>query len=156
MSFYILSPCLYNLYAEYIMQNARLEEAQAGIKVARRNINVTSDRQMTPPLWPKVKRNLRFSWWGWKRRVKKTGLKLNIQTTKIMASGLIISCQTDWKKWNHWQILSSWAPKSLQTVTAVMKLKDVCSLEEKLECCSACNSNSGFSYRQSLYFGMQK
>ena len=46
----ILSTCLFNLYAEYIMQNARLEEAQAGIKVARRNINVTSDRQMTPPL----------------------------------------------------------------------------------------------------------
>ena len=46
----IFSPCLFNLYAEYIMQNARLEEAQAGIKVARRNINVTSDRQMTPPL----------------------------------------------------------------------------------------------------------
>ena len=118
-------------------------------------ISITSDRQMTPPLWPKVQRNLRFSWWGWKRRVKKTGLKLNIQTTKIMASGLIISCQTDWKKWNHWQILSSWAPKSLQTVTAVMELKDFCSLEEKLECCSACNSNNGSSYRQSLYFGMQ-
>ena len=46
----ILSTCLFNLYAEYIMQNARLEEAQAGIKVARRNINVTSERQMTPPL----------------------------------------------------------------------------------------------------------
>ena len=52
----ILSPCLFNLYAEYIMRNAGLDEAQAGIKTARRNIN-TSDMQMTPPLWQKVKRN---------------------------------------------------------------------------------------------------
>ena len=50
----ILSPCLFNLHAEYIMRNARLGEAQAGIKIARRNIN-TSDIQMIPPLWQKVK-----------------------------------------------------------------------------------------------------
>ena len=52
----ILSPCLFNFYAEYIMRNAGLEEAQAGIKIARRN-SITSDMQMTPPLWQKVKRN---------------------------------------------------------------------------------------------------
>ena len=52
----ILSPCLFNLYAEYIMRNAGLEETQAGIKIAGRNIN-HSDMQMTPPLWQKVKRN---------------------------------------------------------------------------------------------------
>ena len=52
----ILSPRLFNLHAEYIMRNAGLEEAQAGIKVARR-ISITSDMQMTPPLWQKVKRN---------------------------------------------------------------------------------------------------
>ena len=52
----ILSPCLFNLYAEYIMRNARLEETQAGIKIARRN-SVTSDMQMTLPLWQKVKKN---------------------------------------------------------------------------------------------------
>ena len=52
----ILSPCLFNLYADSIMRNTGLEEAQAGIKIARRNIN-TSDMQMTPPLWQKVKRN---------------------------------------------------------------------------------------------------
>ena len=52
----ILSPCLFTFYAEYIMRNAGLEEAQAGIKIARRNINA-SDMQMTPPLWQKVKRN---------------------------------------------------------------------------------------------------
>ena len=55
---YILSPCLFNLYAEYIMQNARLDEAEAGIKDARRGeISITSDMQMTPPLWQKAKRN---------------------------------------------------------------------------------------------------
>ena len=52
----ILSPCLFNLYAEYIMRNAGLDEAQAGIQIARRNIN-TSNMQMTPPLWQKVKKN---------------------------------------------------------------------------------------------------
>ena len=56
----ILSPCLFNLYAEYIMRNAGLEEAQAGIKIARRNIN-NSDMQMTPPLWHKAKKNLTAS-----------------------------------------------------------------------------------------------
>ena len=52
----ILSPCLFNLYAEYIMRNAGLEEAQAGIKIAGRNIN-NLDTQITPPLWQKVKKN---------------------------------------------------------------------------------------------------
>ena len=54
---YILSPCLFNLYAEYIMRNAGLEKPQAGIKIARRNINNYSDMQMIPPLWQRVKRN---------------------------------------------------------------------------------------------------
>ena len=52
----ILSPCLFTLYAEYIMRNTQLDEAQAGIKIAR-EISITSDMQMTPPLWQKVKRN---------------------------------------------------------------------------------------------------
>ena len=52
----ILSPCLFNFYAEYIMRNAGLEEAQGGVKIAGR-ISITSDMQMTPPLWQKVKRN---------------------------------------------------------------------------------------------------
>ena len=63
----ILSPCLFNLYAEYIMQNARLEEAQAGIKIARRNINNLRYADDSK----KAKRNYRDSWWRWKRRVKK-------------------------------------------------------------------------------------
>ena len=56
----ILSPCLFNFYAEYIVRNAGLDKGQAGIKIAGRNINkisITSDMQMTPPLWQKVKRN---------------------------------------------------------------------------------------------------
>ena len=53
----ILSPCLFNLYAEYIMRSAGLEEAQAGIKIARGEISINSDMQMTPPLWQKVKKN---------------------------------------------------------------------------------------------------
>ena len=53
---FILSPCLFNLYVEYIMRNAGLEEAQAGIKIARK-ISITSDMQMTPPLWQIVKKN---------------------------------------------------------------------------------------------------
>ena len=67
-----------------------------------------------------------------KEKSEDAGLKLNIQKTKIMASGPITSWQIDGEKWKQWQILFSWAPKSLQMVTAAMKLKDACSLEEKL------------------------
>ena len=62
----------------------------------------------------------------------KAGLKLSIQKTKIMASSPITSWQIEGKKWKQWQILFSWAPTSLQMVTAVTKLKDACSLQEKL------------------------
>ena len=67
-----------------------------------------------------------------KEKSEKTGLKLNIQKTMIMASGPITSWQIDRKWWKQWLTLYFWAPKSLQMVTAAMKLKDVCSLEEKL------------------------
>ena len=67
-----------------------------------------------------------------KEESEKVGLKLNIQKTKIMAAGPIISWQIDGKQWKQWQTLFSWAPKSLQMVSAIMKLKDACSLEEKL------------------------
>ena len=69
-----------------------------------------------------------------KEEGRKASLKLKIQKTKIMASGPITSWQKwqiDGETWKHWQILSSWAPKSLQTVTAAMKLKHACFLEEK-------------------------
>ena len=66
-----------------------------------------------------------------KEEIEKVGLKLNIQKTKIMASGSITSCQIDEKQWKQWQFIF-WAPKSLQMVTAAMKLKDAYSLEGKL------------------------
>ena len=67
-----------------------------------------------------------------KEESEKAGLKLNIQKTKIMAPSPINSWQIDGKQWKQWQILFSWAPKSLQMVTAAMKLKDAYSLQEKL------------------------
>ena len=68
-----------------------------------------------------------------KEEREKAGLKLNIQKTKIMTFGPITSSQIVGKQWKQWQTLFSWAPKSLQMVTAAMKLKDACSLEEKLQ-----------------------
>ena len=67
-----------------------------------------------------------------KEESEKSGLKLNIQKTKIMASGPLALWQIDGKQQKQWQVLFSWAPKSLQMVTAAMKLKDTCSLKEKL------------------------
>ena len=66
-----------------------------------------------------------------KEESEKVGLKLNIQKTKIMPSGPITSWQIDGKQWKQWQTIF-WVPKSLQMVSAAMKLKDICSLEEKL------------------------
>ena len=88
---YKLSPCLFNLYAEYIMQNARLDEAQTGIKIWG-EIAITSDMQITPPLWQKAKEEeLKSLLMKVKEESKKVGLKLNIQKSKIMASGPITS-----------------------------------------------------------------
>ena len=86
-----MSPCLFNLYAEYIIRNAGLDEAQAGMKTAGRNIN-NPDMQMTPPLWKKVKKSLLMKV---KEQSEEVGLKLNIQKTKIMTSSPITSWQTD-------------------------------------------------------------
>ena len=68
-----------------------------------------------------------------KERVEKVGLKLNVQKTKIMASCPITSWQINGKKWKQWKTLLSWAPKSLQMVTAALKFKDVCSLEKSYD-----------------------
>ena len=87
---YILSPCLFNLYAEYIMRNAGLEEAQAEIKIARRNINNLRDADDTT-LMAKSEEDLKSLLMRVKEENEKVGLKLNIQKTKIMASGPIIS-----------------------------------------------------------------
>ena len=120
----ILSPCLFNLYAEYIMRNTGLEEAQAGIKIAGRNIiNLRYADDTT--LKTESEEELKSLLMKVKEKSENVVLKLNIQKTKIMASGPI----TQWKQWLN---LFFGAPKSLQMVTAAMKLKDAYSLEEKL------------------------
>ena len=81
-----MSPCLFNFYAEYIMRNAGLEEAQAGIKIAGRNIN--NLRYDDTNLMEEGEKELKSLWMKVKEESEKVGLKLNIQKTKIMASGL--------------------------------------------------------------------
>ena len=126
----ILSPCLFNFHAEYIMRNAGLEEAQAGIKTARRNSNNLSYADDTTLM--AESEELKSLLMKLKEESEKVGLKLNIQKTKIMASSPITSWQIDGEKNGNSQTLFSWAPKSLQMVTAAMKLKDAYSLEGKL------------------------
>ena len=90
----ILSPCLFNLYAEYIMQNARLDEVQAGIKILGRNIN-NLRYEDDATLMAECKEELKSLLMKVKEESEKVGLKLNIQKTKIMASGPITSWQKD-------------------------------------------------------------
>ena len=90
----ILSPCLFNLYVEYIMRNAGLEETQAGIKIVRRNINNLRYADDTT-LMAESEEELKSLVMKVKEESEKVGLKLNIQKTKIMASGPITSWQTD-------------------------------------------------------------
>ena len=91
---YILSPCLLNLYAEYIMRNAGLEETQAGVKIAGRNINNLRYADDTT-LMAESEGELKGLLMKVKEESGKNGLKLNIQKTKLMASGSTISCQID-------------------------------------------------------------
>ena len=125
------SLCLFNLYAEYIMRNAGLEEAQAGIKIAGRHINnlryaddttLTAESEELKSLLIKVKEDS-----------EKVVLKLNIQKMKIMASGPITSWDVDGRTMETVKDFLFWvAPKLLWMVTVAMKLKDTCSLEEML------------------------
>src|SRR5574341_1294185 len=126
----ILSPCLFNLCAEYIMRNAGLEEAQAGIKIARRNINNLTYADDTT-LVAESEEELKSLLIKVKEESEKVGLKLNIQKTNITASGPITSWQIDGETVETVSDLIFWAPESLQMVTAAMKLKDAYSLEEK-------------------------
>ena len=112
------------------MGNARSDEAQTGIKITKRNINNLRYADDTT-LMAESKEELR-SLLKVKEQSEKTGLKLNIQKTKIMASGPISSWQIDGETMETVAVLSSWAPKALWMLTAAMKLKDTCSLEEKL------------------------
>ena len=126
-----MSPCLFNLYAKYIMRNAGLQEAEAGIKIAGRNINTFRYTDNTT-LMAESEEELKSLLKKVKVESEKVGLKLNIQKTKIMASGPITSWEIDGETVETVPDLFFWAPKSLRMVIAAMKLKDTCSLEEKL------------------------
>ena len=122
------------------MWNARLDEVEAGIKITGRNINnlrYTDDitlmaerEEELNSLLMKVKEESEKA--GSKKNLKTKNKKLNIQKMKIMASSPITSGKEMGKQWKQWQTLFSWTPKSLQMVTAAMKLKNTCSLEGKL------------------------
>ena len=113
------------------MRSSGLEEAQVGIKIAGRNINNLRYSDDTT-LMAEGEEELKSFLMKVKEESEKVGFKLNIQKTKIMASGPITSCEIDGKQWKQWLTLFFWAPKSLQMVTAAMKLKDAYSLEGKL------------------------
>ena len=113
------------------MRNAGLEETQAGIKIAGRNINNLKYADNTT-LMAESEEELKSLMMKVKVESEKVGLKLNIQKTKIMASGPITSWKWMGKYWKQWLTLFLGAPKSLQMVTAAMKLKDTYSLEGKL------------------------
>ena len=113
-----MSPCLFNLYAEYIIRNAELDEEQAGIKITGRNINNLRYADDTT-LMAESKEELKSLLMKVKEESEKVGFKLNIQKTKIMASGPIISWEIDGETVTDF-ILAG-APKSLQMVIAAMK-----------------------------------
>ena len=126
----ILSPCLFNLYAEYVMRNAGLDEAQTGMKIAGRNINHLRYTDDTTFIKAESEEELKSLLM--KEESEKVGLKLNIQKTNIMAHGPITSWQIDGETKETVTDFIFWAPISLQMVSAAMKLKDAYSLEEKL------------------------
>ena len=107
---YILSSCLFKFYAEYIMRNAGLEEAQAGIRIARRNINYLRYADDST-LMVESEEELKSLLMKMKEESEKVGLKLNIQKTKIMASGPITSWQIDGEIVETCPTLFFWAPK---------------------------------------------
>ena len=113
------------------MRNAGLEETQAGIKIARRNINTLRYADDTT-LMAESEEELKSLLMKMKEKKEKAGLKLNIQKLKILASGPITSGQIDGETMETVTDLFFWVPKSLQMVTAAMKLKDTCFLKVKL------------------------
>ena len=113
------------------MRNAGLEETQAGIKIAGRNVNNLRYAD-DPTLMAESEEELKSLWMKVKEKSEKAGLKLNIQKMKIMTSSSIISWQIDGETMESERLYFWGAPKSLQMVTAAMKLKDAYSLEGKL------------------------
>ena len=112
------------------MRNAGLHEAQAGIKIAGRNINNLRYADDTI-LLAEREEDMKSLLMKVKEESEEAGLKLNIQKTKIMASGHITSWQIDGENNGNWQILFTWAPKSLNNDCS-LEIKDSCSFEEKL------------------------
>ena len=108
-----------------------LDESQAEIKITRKNINNLRYADDTT-LMGEVKEETKSLFMRVKEKSEKADFKLNIKKTKIMASSPITSWQIEGGKWKQWQILFSWAPESLWMVTAATKLKDVCSMKERL------------------------
>ena len=127
----ILSPSLFNFYAEYILRNTGLEEAQAGIEIARRNLNNLRYAAGTTLMAESEEEPKNFLM-KVKEESEKVGLKLNIQKTEIMAPGFITLWEIDGRTVEMCQTLFWGAPKSLKIVFSAMKLKDACSLEGKL------------------------
>ena len=113
------------------MRNVGLEETQAGSKIAGRNINNLRYADDTT-FMEENEEELKSLLMKVKMESEIVGLKLNIQKMKIMASGPITSWEIDGKQWKQCHTLFFWAPKSVQMVTAAMKLKDAYSLEGKL------------------------
>ena len=127
----ILSLCLFNLYAEYIKQNAGLDEAQAEIKNAERSINnlrYADDTTLAADSEEELKSLLKKV----KEESEKAGLKLNIQKKKIMTSSPITSWKINGEKVETIRDFIFLGSRINEMVTAAMTLKDVCSLEEKL------------------------
>ena len=128
----ILSPGLFNFHAEHMMQNARLDEAQAGIKIAGRNINNLRYADDTT-LMAESEEELKSLLMKGKEEREKAGLKLNIHKMKILASSSITSWQINGETTETvTDFIFSLAPKSLWMVTGAMELKDSCSLKVKL------------------------
>ena len=113
------------------MRNAGLEEAQAGIKIARRNINNLKYVDGTT-LMAESEEKLKSFLMKVKEESEKVGLKLNIQKLRSWHPVPSFHGKQTRKQWQQWETLLFWAPKSLQMVTAALKLKDACSLEEKI------------------------
>ena len=126
----ILSPSLFNVYEEHIVRSSGLDEAQAGIKVARRNISNLRYAEDTTLM--EESKELKSLLMKVKEESEKVGLKFNIQKTKIMEYRSITLCQIVGETVETVTDYFFVAPKSLQMVIAAMKLKDTCSLEEKL------------------------
>ena len=125
-------PVLFNLYAQYIMWNAGLDEAQAWIKSAGRNINLVIYADDTT-LMTESEEELKSLFMTVKEESEKASLKFNIQKTKNMASSPITPWQIDGETKETVRDFILGAPISLQMVTAAMKLKDACSLEENYD-----------------------